>query len=282
MSIVAGIDIGSRTAKWVIVNGETVHSFLTATGLDMQETANGILAELLKKSGHTYNEIAYIVGTGYGRVSINFEKIPTKVITEISCHGKGAHYLHPATRTIVEMGGQDCKAIRLDKDGNVTDFNMNDKCAAGTGRFLEIIANNFQIKLEELGPLSLAATDYVPISSTCTVFAESETISLLARGENKGNIVKGIHYSIANRIAGMFSRVGVESDVFFSGGVAKNIGMKAVLEETLKARIVTLDTFDPQLVGALGAAIFARELAARAQTRVFRTTILSETKMLFR
>jgi predicted CoA-substrate-specific enzyme activase len=263
MSIVAGIDIGSRTSKGVILNGETTHSVITATGLDMQETASWILSELLKNSGHKYEEIAYIVGTGYGRVSISFDNIPTKIITEISCHGKGAHYLRPSTRTIVEMGGQDCKAIRLDKEGNVTDFNMNDKCAAGTGRFLEIIANNFQIKLEELGPLSLSAEEYVPISSTCTVFAESETISLLARGEKKANIVKGIHHSIANRIAGMFSRVGVESDVFFSGGVAKNSGMKAVLEEVLKTKILTLDSFDPQIVGALGASIFARDLAKK-------------------
>jgi len=263
MSIVVGIDVGSRTAKGVILNGETTHSSITATGLDMQETANWILSELLKKSGHKYEEIDYIVGTGYGRVSINFDNVPTKIITEISCHGKGAHYLKPNTRTIVEMGGQDCKAIRLDKDGNVIDFNMNDKCAAGTGRFLEIIANNFQLTLADLGPLSLSAEEFVPISSTCTVFAESEVISLLARGENKANIVKGIHHSIANRIAGMFSRVGVESDLFFSGGVAKNEGMRAVLEEVLKAQIVTLDNFDPQLVGALGAAVFARDLAKK-------------------
>lgn len=261
MSIVVGIDIGSRTAKGVILNGTERHSAITATGLDMQETANWVLSEVLKKSGVDYSQIDYIVGTGYGRVSINFKDIPIKIITEISCHGKGAHYLLPNTRTIVEMGGQDCKAIRLDKDGNVTDFNMNDKCAAGTGRFLEIIANNFQVKLEDLGPLSLSAEEFVPISSTCTVFAESETISLLARGENKANIVKGIHHSIANRIAGMFSRVGVEDELFFSGGVAKNEGMREVLEEVLKAKIVTLDGFDPQLVGALGAAVFAKGLA---------------------
>ncbi|NMC60744.1 MAG: 2-hydroxyglutaryl-CoA dehydratase, partial [Candidatus Methanofastidiosa archaeon] len=165
--------------------------------------------------------------------------------------------VHPQTRTIIDMGGQDCKAIRLDEYGNVTDFAMNDKCAAGTGRFLEVMANVLKVTLDELGPLSLKATEVLPISSTCTVFAESETVSLLARGEKAENIIVGIHHAIANRISGMFSRVGIETDVFFSGGVAKNIGMRKALEDVLQIKIAPPEK-DPQLVGAIGAAVLAQ------------------------
>ncbi len=161
------------------------------------------------------------------------------------------------------MGGQDCKAIRLDEDGNVVDFAMNDKCAAGTGRFLEVMANVFKVPLEELGPLALKATKVLSISSTCTVFAESETVSLLARGEKPENIIVGIHYAIANRINGMLSRVGVENDVFFSGGVAKNVGMRKALEEVLRIKIVEPEQ-DPQLAGAIGAAVIAENFYRRS------------------
>jgi predicted CoA-substrate-specific enzyme activase len=157
------------------------------------------------------------------------------------------------------MGGQDCKGIRLDKDGNVKDFVMNDKCAAGTGRFLEVMANVFKVPLEELGELSLKATTVLPVSSTCTVFAESETISLLARGEKPENIIVGIHHAIANRVGGMFSRIGLEDDVFFTGGVAKNIGMRNALEQALKVSIAKSKE-DPQLAGAIGAAVIAGDL----------------------
>lgn len=256
----AGVDVGSLATKSVIIsNGSIIGSSLIRTGINTEE--NGLLAlqKALDDAKINREDVKYIVATGYGRISAPYAN---KTVTEITCHAKGAHYLHPGTRTIIDMGGQDCKAIRLDKDGNVTDFAMNDKCAAGTGRFLEVMANVFKIELEELGPLALSAKEIVPMSSTCTVFAESETISLLARGEKPENIIKGIHHAISNRVAGMFSRVGVESDVFFSGGVAKNIGMKTALEDVLKAKIVAPE-YDPQLVGALGAAVLAKTYGSR-------------------
>jgi predicted CoA-substrate-specific enzyme activase len=200
------------------------------------------------------------VATGYGRITAKFA---TKTITEITCHARGAHYLHPATRTIVDIGGQDCKVIRLDEDGNVADFAMNDKCAAGTGRFLEVIANVFKVPLEELGEMAGGDAPLVPINNTCTVFAETEIISLVARGECAESILKGVFTSIASRVAGIASRIGVNGDVFFSGGVAKNFGVVTALESVLNCPVFVPD-FDPQLVGALGAAVLARELGARA------------------
>ncbi len=258
----AGVDVGSLTTKSVVVlNGAIAGYSLIPTDVKLGTEKSGLtsLQKALEVAKLSRDDLKYIVATGYGRISAPYAN---KTVTEITCHARGAHYLHPSTKTIIDMGGQDCKAIRLDKDGNVTDFAMNDKCAAGTGRFLEVMANVFKVKLDDLGPLALKAKEVVPMSSTCTVFAESETISLLARGEKPENIIKGIHHAIANRISGMFSRVGVENDVFFSGGVAKNVGMKAALEEVLKARIVAPE-YDPQLVGALGAAILAKNYGSR-------------------
>lgn len=256
----AGVDVGSLATKAIIIqNGSIVGKSLIRTSINTEESGLTALNQALESASLSKEDLKYIVGTGYGRVSAPYAN---KTITEISCHGRGAHYLHPNTRTIIDIGGQDCKAIRLDKTGTVVDFVMNDKCAAGTGRFLEVMANVFKVDIQNLGPLALSAKEIVPMSSTCTVFAESETISLLARGEKPENIIKGIHYAIGNRIAGMLSRIGVESDVFFSGGVAKNVGMKAALEDTLEAKIVTVD-FDPQLVGALGAAVLAKEHGER-------------------
>ncbi|MCZ7358168.1 MAG: acyl-CoA dehydratase activase [Candidatus Methanoperedens sp.] len=258
--IFAGVDVGSLTTKSVIVsNGTILGHGLIPTGINTEENGLKALQKALDAAKLTRDDLKYIVATGYGRISAPYAN---KTVTEITCHAKGAHYLHPGTRTIIDMGGQDCKAIRLDEDGNVIDFAMNDKCAAGTGRFLEVMANVFKVKLNDLGPLALKAKEIVPMSSTCTVFAESETISLLARGEKPENILKGIHHAIANRVSGMFSRVGLESDVFFSGGVAKNVGMKSALEEVLKAKIVAPE-YDPQLVGALGAAILAKSYGGK-------------------
>jgi predicted CoA-substrate-specific enzyme activase len=258
--IYAGVDVGSLGTKALLLRGDTIISHgLIRTGIDTEENGRNVLKVALDNAGLQWEDLDYIVATGYGRISAPYAN---RTVTEITCHGKGAHFLHPKTRTIIDMGGQDCKAIRLDEDGNVNDFAMNDKCAAGTGRFLEVMAATFKVGLEELGPMALRAKEILPVSSTCTVFAESETVSLLARGENPDSIIKGIHHAIANRVAGMFSRVGVESDVFFSGGVAKNVGMKAALEEVLNARIVDPE-YDPQLVGALGAAVLAKTYATR-------------------
>jgi len=255
VSAFAGVDVGSLGTKTVIlVDGEIAGYSILRTGINTEENGLHGLETALENAGLKREDLKYIVATGYGRISAPYAD---KTVTEITCHAKGAHYLHPQTRTIIDMGGQDCKAIRLDEDGNVTDFAMNDKCAAGTGRFLEVMANVFKVSLDELGPLSLRATEVLPVSSTCTVFAESETVSLLARGERPENIIIGIHHAIANRVGGMFSRVGIESDVFFSGGAAKNIGMRKALEDVLKVKIVEPKK-DPQLVGAIGAAVIAQ------------------------
>lgn len=254
--VFAGVDVGSLATKSIILsNGSIIGNSLIPTSINTEESGLSALNKALESAKLSKSDLKYIIATGYGRVSAPYAN---RTITEITCHGKGAYYLHPNTRTIIDMGGQDCKAIRLDKDGTIVDFVMNDKCAAGTGRFLEVMANVFKVKLSDLGPLALSAKEIVPMSSTCTVFAESETISLLARGEKPENIIKGLHYAISNRVAGMLQRIGIENDVFFSGGVAKNVGMKAALEDVLQAKIVA-PNFDPQLVGALGAAVLARD-----------------------
>jgi predicted CoA-substrate-specific enzyme activase len=251
---VAGVDIGSLGTKTVILaDGKILGSSIIRTDLDTVQNGENGLFSALQNAGIDREDLKYIVATGYGRISAPYAK---RTITEITCHAKGVHFMHPATRTIIDMGGQDCKAIRLDENGNVVDFAMNDKCAAGTGRFLETMANVFKVSLEELGPLALKATEVVSVSSTCTVFAESETVSLLARGEKPENIIIGIHHAIANRINGLFARVGIENDVFFSGGVAKNVGMRKALEEVMGV-ILVKPKCDPQLAGALGAAVVA-------------------------
>lgn len=260
INAVAGVDIGSLGTKTVIFSeGEILGSSINRTGLSSVENGENGLKTALENAGLQREDLKYIVATGYGRISAPYAD---KTITEITCHARGVHYIHPDSRTIIDMGGQDCKAIRLDENGLVTDFAMNDKCAAGTGRFLEVMANVFKVSLEELGPMALRATQVLPVSSTCTVFAESETISLLAEGEKPENIIIGIHHAIANRINGMFSRVGVENDVFFSGGVAKNVGMRKALEDVMQIKLVE-PRYDPQLAGALGAAIIAWDLLTK-------------------
>lgn len=252
----AGVDIGSVTAKTVIFKDNAIVGRATIpTTVSSEKSGLAALEKALASARLSLSNVKFIVATGYGRISAPYAN---KTITEITCHAKGANYLNPQTRTIIDMGGQDCKAMRVNEEGHVIDFVLNDKCAAGTGRFLEVVSKVFELTLNELGPLSLQSTDRVPISSTCTVFAESEIISLMARGEKPENILSGVHYAIANRIAGMFTRTGVEDEVFFSGGVAKNVGMHKALEETLEKKIV-ITREDPQLVGALGAALLARE-----------------------
>jgi predicted CoA-substrate-specific enzyme activase len=258
--VYAGVDVGSLGTKSVIIrDGEIAGFAIVPSHLNSEEGGLAVLAEALKNSGIDRTQVNHIVSTGYGRISATYA---SKTVTEITCHAKGANYLFPNVRTIIDIGGQDCKAIRVEGDGSVADFAMNDKCAAGTGRFLEVMASLFKVPIAKLGELSLEADTLVPMSSTCTVFVESETISLLARGEKPQNIQAGIHHAIAQRIAGLFSRVGIQSDVYFSGGVAKNKGMRKALEEVLKVKIVE-PVFDPQLTGALGAAVFAQALGAK-------------------
>ncbi|MCD8365271.1 MAG: acyl-CoA dehydratase activase, partial [Clostridiales bacterium] len=224
------------------------------TGAKSGESADRILQEILSQAQLQKSDLTLIVSTGYGRVSIPFAD---KNVTEISCHGKGAHFLNPAVRTILDIGGQDSKAIRLNEHGDVIDFVMNDKCAAGTGRFLEMMARTLEISIDELGPVSLLSKEDVEISSMCSVFAESEVISLIAQNKETADIAHGIHKAIAGNAISLLKRVGLEKDFMMTGGVAKNPGVVKVLEEQLGAALYIYE--QPEIVGALGAALFGLE-----------------------
>jgi predicted CoA-substrate-specific enzyme activase len=260
----AGLDIGSRTSKGIILNDGVIYAALIPTGLYMQETADELLAKLLQKSVLERRDIRRIVCTGYGRISTAFDDIPFGVVTEISCHAMGVHFLHPNTQTIIDIGGQDSKAIRLNPaTGAVVDFVMNDKCAAGTGQFLEKSAILLGLNLDEMGRLALCATKPSQISSQCVVFAESEIISLRAKGarhndaETVPNLAAGIHHSAARRVHNLLHRVGPEPELMFTGGVSRNPGMRHILQEMMGASF-TLTPFDMTFAGALGAAVYAR------------------------
>lgn len=253
---VMGIDSGSTSTNAVILNGnrEIVASAVIRTGAKSGESAQRILEEILQKANLQRSDLTKIVSTGYGRVSIPFAD---KNVTEISCHGKGAHYLNPEIRTILDIGGQDSKAIHLNEKGDVTDFVMNDKCAAGTGRFLEMMARTLEVDISELGPLSLKSTENIEISSMCSVFAESEVISLIAQNKETSDIAHGIHMAIAAKAISLMRRVGLEPRFMMTGGVAKNPGVVKVLEEQLKAPLFISE--EPEIVGALGAALYGFE-----------------------
>ena len=253
---VMGIDSGSTSTNAVILNGnrEIVASAVIRTGAKSGESAQRILEEILQKANLQRSDLTKIVSTGYGRVSIPFAD---ENVTEISCHGKGAHYLNPEIRTILDIGGQDSKAIHLNEKGDVTDFVMNDKCAAGTGRFLEMMARTLEVDISELGPLSLKSTENIEISSMCSVFAESEVISLIAQNKETSDIAHGIHMAIAAKAISLMRRVGLEPGYMMTGGVAKNPGVVKVLEEQLKAPLFISE--EPEIVGALGAALYGLE-----------------------
>jgi predicted CoA-substrate-specific enzyme activase len=258
---VIGIDIGSRTAKGVLLADGKIYTAIIQTKVDMEETVDEIFSQLLKSSKLKRTDIVYVIGTGYGRIALNFEDIPKQVVTEISCHAMGAHYLNVETRTIIDIGGQDSKAIKVDTNtGKVVEFIMNDKCAAGTGRFLERVAELLDLTIDELGEAALKADKPSLISSQCVVFAESEIISLRAKKERKENIAAGIHLATARRVRNLLNRIGLEPNLVFTGGVSKNIGMKRALEELLGHPITDVK-MDLIYAGALGAAIFAQQYA---------------------
>ena len=253
---VLGIDSGSTSTNAAILNGkkEIITSGTIRTGAKTTESAGRILDEVLGKAGLSRSDLSLIVSTGYGRVSIPFAD---RSVTEISCHGKGARYFNPNIRTILDIGGQDSKAIRLNEQGEVADFAMNDKCAAGTGRFLEAMARTLELDISELGPVSLRAKEDVAISSMCTVFAESEVISLIAQNKEKADIARGVHRAIAGKVCSLLSRVNPEPEYMMTGGVAKNPGVVKAVEEKLGAKMYLCP--DPEIVGAVGAALFGLE-----------------------
>ncbi|NLI69735.1 MAG: 2-hydroxyglutaryl-CoA dehydratase [Firmicutes bacterium] len=255
--IVAGIDVGSITAEAVILkNGDILGSVIMPTGASSKAAADRVLDEALHKVGLSPKDLKYIVATGYGRISASPAH---KRVTEITCHGRGAFFLFPSARTVIDIGGQDSKVIRLGPEGQVVDFAMNEKCAAGTGRFLEVMARALEVELEDLAVLSRKATRSVPISSICTVFAESEVVSLIATGQPRENIIRGIHDSIAERTAGLLNRVGIEEDVVMTGGVANNSGVVEAIEERIGIRLNIPER--PDIIGALGAALIAADHA---------------------
>ncbi|MBN1190568.1 MAG: hypothetical protein JXA46_12510 [Dehalococcoidales bacterium] len=243
---VAGIDIGSRTTKLVVLADDlTYESRIIETGIDFIAQYKQLAA------GYKMDRI---IATGYGRhlARANFA---SDVVTEIKAFSIGARHLFPDCRTIIDVGGQDSKVIAIDQDGGFTDFVMNDRCAAGTGKFLEVISRTIGFELEEFGDKALCAERAVSINSMCTVFAESEVISLISRGENPLNIALGLHESIVNRLVSMGNRIGVKGPVVFAGGVAKNRCVCRLLEKRLEVPVIVPE--NPQIIGALGAALEA-------------------------
>jgi len=254
-----GIDIGSTASKCVIIKDgkELVAKSLIAVGAGTSGPDRAI-AQVLENAGMKREDLDYVLATGYGRNSL--EDFADHQMSELSCHAKGASFLFPEVRTVIDIGGQDVKVMRVE-NGAMTNFQMNDKCAAGTGRFLDVMARILEVDVNELGTLGAQSTQYVGISSTCTVFAESEVISQLAKDTNKCDIINGIHKSVAGRVAGLAHRIGVQDQVVMTGGVAQNSGVVKALEEQLGHTVHTSPL--TQYVGALGAALFAYKRASK-------------------
>ncbi len=262
MAYAGGVDVGSTQTKSAVVDesGKIVGKALIDTGANVVAAAENAFVLALKDGRIAEEEIGYIVGTGYGRYRVTFGD---SQVTEISCHARGAAMMFPGTQTVLDMGGQDTKAIRVKPNGEVADFCMNDKCAAGTGRFLQGAAYALGIPLDELGDRALRGEKAVAISSTCTVFAESEVLSWLGKGKRIEDILLGVHRSIASRSISLLRRVGILEEVTFTGGVTRNPGMVAVLNEMLGLKMNVSE--DSHFMGALGAALFALDhvLASR-------------------
>lgn len=252
---VVGVDIGSLTAKAVIMkDGDMLAHSLVLTGHNSRVAGRKAFDLALEQAALTEPDIRFIIATGYGRLAAEFA---TDTVTEITCHARGAHFTQPDARTVIDLGGQDSKAIAIGERGKVLDFVMNDKCSAGTGRFLEVMAHALEIDLDDLGPISLESSSPASISSVCTVFAESEVVSRVAEGASKMDIVAGIHQAIASRIYAMAVRVPIEERVIMTGGVARNTGVVCALEKRFKTEILVPEM--PQHMGALGAALIAAE-----------------------
>lgn len=255
-TLYAGIDIGSLSTEAVLLDADVrvAGAAIVATGASTRKACEEALSRALSIAGADASCIAYTISTGYGRESV---AAADRKVTEISCHARGARHLFPEARTVLDIGGQDSKVIRLSADGKVVDFAMNDKCAAGTGRFLEVMARTLEMDLEELGPFSLRSNQSLAVSSMCTVFAESEVVSLIAGGAAPEDIARGIHKAVADRVAVLADRIGMAPPAVMTGGVAKNPGARKALEERFGIPLFVPD--EPQLAGALGAALISRD-----------------------
>ncbi|UWG98728.1 acyl-CoA dehydratase activase [Dehalobacter sp. DCM] len=255
--IFAGVDVGSLSAEAVLMeNDKLLASYIITVKPNPVTSATLVMEEVLKLTGLKQSDIAYCVSTGYGRERIPFSQHD---VSEISCHGKGAFWANNNVRTIIDVGGQDSKLIRIDENGDLDDFMMNDKCAAGTGRFLEGIAKTFGIHVSELGPLALNGKNSVPISSICTVYTQFDVMGLLADGRSREDIALGVADSLAIRLNRMVTQIKIKDELCCTGGVAKNAAVVKSIEKVTGKKVTSLGDTDPQIIGALGAAIYAKE-----------------------
>jgi (R)-2-hydroxyacyl-CoA dehydratese activating ATPase len=259
----AGIDIGSTMTKAVILEQGVIASVIGPTGPEQRRLANKVMEEALRKAGLSFDAMTYIVSTGYGRINVPFAD---KQVTEISCHAKGVSSLFPRARTIVDIGGQDSKAITVDPHGRVTNFIMNDKCAAGSGRFVEVIADTVGLKLEQMGDLSLQSGHPAQISNICTIWAQQEVASRLAEGVPIPDLIAGVHRSLADRVARMVKRLKLQKEVILTGGGGKNKGLVRALSEQLDCEILVPP--EPLITGALGAALLGKEIYEKALRKI--------------
>lgn len=271
MAYSAGVDVGSTQTKAIVLDEarNIVGRALIDTGANVVLAAERAFERALRAAHVGEEEVEYVVGTGYGRYRVTFGHTQ---VTEISCHARGAVHMFPGTRTVIDMGGQDTKAIRVRASGEIVDFCMNDKCAAGTGRFLGAASAALDLPLDQMGPVALRAERPVRISTTCTVFAESEVLSWVSKGKKIEDILQGVHQSIAARSIGLLRRVGVEEEITFTGGVARNVGMIDALEKGLRTKLNVSD--DSHFMGAVGAALFGLDhiVSGRAPAGARRTS----------
>ena len=253
--ITAGIDAGSLSTKVVILNQNKIMAYeVLATGIDIGAAAQKAMDNVLEKAGISLQDVESIGSTGVGKKKIPFKSAQG---TEVVCDAKGALYYYPKSNGVIDIGGENCRAIKFDAEGNVIDFALNDKCASGTGIFLDAMAKALRVKPEEMGELSLQSTEDIEVTSMCSVFAESEVVSMIHTKVPKNNILRGIHKSIASRVVGLANRILLAGNVVIIGGIAKNIGLVATLYELMNSELIVPEK--PEVVGALGAALLARE-----------------------
>jgi predicted CoA-substrate-specific enzyme activase len=258
----AGIDVGSTMTKTVILNQGIIASIIGPTGPEHRRLANQVMDEALKKAAISFQSITYIVSTGYGRINVPFAD---KQYTEITCQAKGVVNLFPKAKTVIDIGGQDIKAIKVDATGKTIDFVMNDKCAAGTGRFIEVIADTLGVPLDKVGDLSLQSKNPAKINNICTIWAQQEVAASLAEGVPISDLLAGVHQSLADRISRMVSRLRVEEAVIVTGGGAKNKGLLKALSEQLDHEVFVPN--EPLITGALGAALLGKEIVEKAKQK---------------
>jgi predicted CoA-substrate-specific enzyme activase len=278
-SYFAGIDVGSTMTKAVILNEGIIASIIGPTGPEQRRLANKVMEEALNKAAISFKNITYIVSTGYGRINVPFTD---KQFTEITCHAKGIISLFPKARTIIDIGGQDVKGIKIDDTGKIIDFVMNDKCAAGSGRFIEVIADTLGVQLDKVGDLALQSKNPAKISNICTIWAQQEVAASLARGVPISDLFAGVHYSLVDRIIRMVNRIKVEEAVIVTGGGGKNRGLVKALSEQLGHEILVPE--EPLITGALGAALLGKEIVEKAKQNntplKTKERILEEVKIL--